>query len=348
MKKHIRIIAVAAVAAAFIAPCRAQTLNVSSANHAALPLFSTAPGFSISGLAVDSIGDIYYLQNDGVGAVTTQLFKRTAASNYAAPAAPIFDLGITAFGSFVKTGSAGLFLGTTTFSPGMDQIFAVNFDGTGGDVLGAVTGNYDAVVTATGLLISHNPGPGGANVVSAYSFLPDGGGGQMLSAEDIIVTAGDDFSGPVALDSAGSLFYGGSGFNVPDIYRFSASEVAGAFGPSTLTLDAAHRVIANGGNGYLASASVTELWQTNFGALNLIDPGAATSTQIATSSESITFLDAATDGTLIANVTDFTDFSNPRSTVFAIVPEPATAALLGAGLLAISRRRTIRGSLRHP
>ncbi len=333
--------AVAALATCLIAPSSAQMITITAPDYSATPLFSTAPGFSITGLAADGNGDIYYLQSDGSFATSTGLYKRTAVSGYAEPASPLFDLGSAVFGSFVKIGAGRIFLGENS----TNQIFVVNLDGSGADLLGTVAGNYDAAFTTAGaLLVSHNPAsfPGAADVVSNYVLLSDGTGGQALSAEDVVLDTVSDYSGPIALDAAGSLYYGATAFNgIADLYRFSADEVSGAMGPAVLALDEPHRFLANGVNGYLASTGNTQLWHTDFASLNVIDTDTAAVKQVATSasvSVSISHLDTG-NGMLVTNVTDFSDFSNPRSTVYAVVPEPTTASMLAAACMGISRRR---------
>jgi hypothetical protein len=163
-----------------------------------------------------------------------------------------------------------------------------------------------------------------------------------LGAEDVVLNTVSDYSGPIALEADGRLYYGATAFNgIADLYRFSASEVAGAFGPTALTLDEVHRFLANGVNGYLATSDSGQVWQTDFASLNVIDTSTAVATEVATSdgaSFSISHLDTA-HGMLLANVTDFSDFSNPRSTVFAVVPEPVTASLFLTGAIGISYRR---------
>ncbi|MEO8350402.1 MAG: hypothetical protein ABI680_01645 [Chthoniobacteraceae bacterium] len=340
--KNMLLPAAAALATCFLAPSSAQTITITAPDYSATPLFSTARGFSITGLAADENGDVYYLQSDGSFATSTVLYKRTAASGYAEPAGPLFDLGSAVFGSFVKIGGGRIVLGENS----TNQLFALNLDGSGADLLGTVAGNYDAAFTMSeSLLVSHNGAafPSAANVVSNFTLLPDGGGGQELSAEDIVLDTVSDYSGSIALDADGSLYYGATAFNgIADLYRYSASEVASATGPVALTLDGSHRVLANGVNGYLAINGTAQLWHTDFSSLNVIDTGTATATQVATSdraSFSISHLDT-TNGMLVTNVTDFSDFSNPRSSVYAVVPEPATGALhLVAGLSFACRRR---------
>ena len=115
---------------------------------------------------------------------------------------------------------------------------------------------------------------------------------------------------------------------IGDLYRFNAAEVAGAFVSTTslYALDAAHRVIANGINAYLATDDGAGLWQDNFTALNLIDTDTGSSTPVATTGDFLGQLDAI-DGEVFA---DITDFGTNQSAVYkGVVPEPAGGRAAG-------------------
>jgi hypothetical protein len=332
-----KLIILGAAFVALHASLDAQSLNVTAPGYTGTKLFDSTAGFTITGLAADTNGDIYYLESDSTNyTADTLLYKRTAASGYATPAAPLFNLGSGVFGSFVTLGSGKVFFGENS----TNKVYAINPDGSGGNLLGTVTNNYDAVFANNSLFISHNPDTtflNPQNRVSKFDLIPNGGGLSLGTADQIIETGGD-YSGPVARDANGSLFYGATGFlSVKDLYRFNALEVAGAFGPTTLTLDAAHRVIANGSNAYLAEDAINGLWQDSFTALNLIDVDAATSTPIATTTDSLGQLEAV-NGEVYANVTNFT---TARSSVYAVVPEPGSAALLAIALGMMSLRRRL-------
>lgn len=336
-----KLIIIAAAIAALRASLEAQTLTVTAPGYSGVKLFDSTPGFTITGLAADTNGDIYYLETDSTFSTNTQLYKRTAASGYAA-AVPLFDLGSPVFGSFVTLGGGKVFFGENS----TNNLYAINPDGSGSNTLGTVLNNYDAVFASGSLFVSHNVEPNFLNPpknrVSKYDLV-SGGGGLTLGVEDTTIDTVSDYSGPVEMDATGTLFYGASGANgIGDLYRFTAAEVADAFGPTSLSLDAAHRLIANGVNAYLGAEGDADLWQSNFGTLSLIDTVAATSTSIATSSNFIGQLDAI-DGEVFASVTNFATNS---SAVYAVVPEPASGALLAGTLAMMSlRRRRACGSV---
>ena len=105
-----------------------------------------------------------------------------------------------------------------------------------------------------------------------------------------------------------------------------------------LLLDAGHNYIENPGNAYFAYGSDGALYSTNFTSIIRNTLGAGPSSEAwATSSQFIGNL-AEESGTVYATVTDY---GTNRSSVFAVVPEPATAVcmLLGAGMLFLRRRR---------
>jgi hypothetical protein len=348
MKKLFRFhVAALAALLAFIAPMNAQTLTVTAPGYSGAKLFDSTAGFTITGLAADPNGDVYYLETDGAFTLSTKLYRRTAATNYLVPATPLFDFGTVVFGSFVTIGNGKIYFGESTFGT-PNQIRVINSDGTGVELLGSVLNNYDAAFSGGSLYISHNSvASGAANKVSKFDLVPNGAGGTMLSSADSIVDTVSDYSGPVEFDAAGALFYGASAVNgIVDLYRFNAAEIAGAFGPTNLTLDGAHRALANGANAYLAAGGGTSLWQTFYptfpaaATLNLIDTTAGTAKPIGSSANSIGQLDFA-NGELFVSVTNF---GTNRSAVYGVVPEPSSTLSVAIALGSFGWRRRRKSS----
>lgn len=329
MKSLLRHTAATAAAVIVTTTLHAQTLNVTSPQHASVKLFDSTPGFTIAGFGVSSTGDIYYIEN-AFGS-NSQLFKRSPLDGYT-NATPLFDLGTSIFGSFVAVNGGKVFFGESSTG----AIRSINLDGTGVDLLGNITGNYDLAFAGSSLYLSHNPGPGAAGKVSKFELIADGTGGLMFSPADTIIDTPADFTGPLEFGPAGALFYGASGFGMHDLFRFSAAEVTGAIGEnSTLALDNPHLFLANDVNGALAFSGVDELWQTNNTTLNVIDTDTKESTQVATTTNFMGQLDYV-DGKLIASVTNF---GTGRSSVYAVVPEPSCALFALVGLAALTTRR---------
>ena len=332
-----KLILIGAAIVALHASLDAQTLNITAPGFSGTKLFDSTAGFTITGLAADAGGDVYYLETDSAFAANTRLYKRTAASGYAAPAAPLYDLGSPVFGSFVTVGGGKVFFGESS----ANTIYAINPDGSAADVLGTVPNNFDASFYGASLFISHNIETNFLNPpknrVSKFDLLVSGSN-LALGPADMIVDAVNDYSGPVEIDAGGALFYGASGANgIVGLYRFGADEVAGAFGPATLGLDAAHRLVAGSSNAYLAAGDGSTLWQDDYTTLSGIDTTTGASTPIGATPNSLGQLDFA-NGELFASVTKF---STNRSSVYAVVPEPAAASLLaaGIGIGALRRRR---------
>ena len=311
----------------------AQSLTITAPGYSTAKLFDATAGFTIAGLAASPNGDVFYIESDSSFSTpaASKLYRRSAGDGYAS-ATTLFDFGSAVFGSFVLWDSGKVYFGEN--STGV--IRAVNTD-LSIDLLGTVAGNYDAVFSGGSLFLSHNPGgftP--LNKVSRFTLDPDGGGGLALSAADLILDTPNDYSGPIDFDAAGNLFYGGSGsFGRTDLHRYSAAEVAGAFGAgTTLTLDAPHLYLANGGNAYLAFDGAA-LWQSAFTSLNRIDVTTPVSAEIGTSTDSIGHLDEV-GGTLYVNITKA---SFDGSAVYAVVPEPTSTLLLALGLASFTIRR---------
>ena len=313
----------------------AQTLTVTAPGYSGGKLFDASPGFTITGLAAAPGGDVFYIETDSAFAVPSKLYRRTAGDGYTT-ATPLFNFGSSVFGSFVRWESGKVFFGEN--STGALRLMNPDLSI---DALGSVPFNYDAAFSGGTLFLSHNPGGfSPQNKVSRFDLLPDGGGGLMLSAADTILDTVNDYSGPIAFDAAGNLFYGGSGsFAQPDLYRFSAAEVAAANGAGpTLGLDPAHRFLVNGTNAYLAFNGAGGLWHTDYGTLNLIDLNTATSTAVGGTPDSIGNLDVAGPALYAA----VTNSAFNHSAVFLIVPEPSSLLLLLVGLAALTPRRRRR------
>jgi len=312
----------------------AQSLTITAPGYSATKLFDSTPGFTITGLAAAPTGEVYYIETDSAFTAPSKLYRRSSGDGYT-NVTTLFDFGAFAFGSFVAWNAGAIIFGENSTG----AIRAVNPD-LSIDPLGSVPGNYDLAFLGGSLLLSHNPGgftP--QNRVSRFSLESDGIGGQQLSAADLILNTPNDYSGPLEFDAAGNLFYGGSGsFAQPDLYRYTAAEVAAATGAGPdLTLDDPHRYLANGTNAYLALDGSGALWHSSFATLDLINTTIPGSTPIGTTTDSIGHLDFA-GLTLFANVTAATF---DHSAVYAVVPEPTCAALLvlGLGALAGPRRR---------
>ncbi len=333
--KHLLHLGAAILFAAAASAATLADLTISDPAHAGSRLFDSTPGFTITGLAADSSGDVFYIESDSFNySANATLYRRSASDGYAS-ATPIFDLGPGVFGSFVISVGGRVVFGESS----TNAIRAINPDGTGLDLLGTVPNNYDAAFSGGSLYLSHNVelnffNPP-KNRVSKFDLIADGAGGLMLAAADTILAFDGDYSGPLEF-AAGALFYGASGYgSVQGLYHYSAAEVAAAIGPGVFTRDD-HLFSPNGANTALAYEPGAGLWQDSFsGALLLYDPANATVRTIGSTSASLGHLEFAADA-LFVNVTNF---STAQSSVFIVVPEPSAALLLLAALPVFARRR---------
>lgn len=318
---------IAAALASFTSALFAQTLTVTASGFSGAKLFNSTPGFTITGMGADSSGNVYYLETDGGFVASTKLYKRTAAGGYAT-ATSLFNYGSALFGSFVVVQGSKLYFGESS----SNTIRSVNLDGTSPALIGTVVNNYDLAFSGGTAFVSANPDTTFANPQNKVSKLD-----LATGATQVVLNATPDFSGPVEFDASGNLIYGVAKSTIGGIYRYSAAAVAAALSTSTpiVLTPPTGRVIANGGNQYLAYAGGTSLWQDDFSALTRYDLGTGVGTAIGTTTDTLGNLDYA-GTTLYASVTNFT---TNNSAVFAVVPEPSSAVLLAFGMLAFTRRR---------
>jgi hypothetical protein len=181
------------------------------------------------------------------------------------------------------------------------------------------------------MLISHYSGTG--NRISRFTLEPDGGTGFALSAPDLILDTGAEFSGPLEIASS-SLIYGSASSG---LYRYFLTEIAAAIGPGQLTLDAAHRFLNNGVNSYLAPGGGNFVWRDSYDSSELqrVD-STGNATVIGMSNATLGNLDAM-GNTLVAVATQYG--ATTTSHVFAVVPEASTGVAALVGLTFFGRRR---------
>lgn len=312
--------------AAFLAASTAlfaQTLSITGPGYSGVKLFDSTAGFTITGIGADSSGTVYYLETDGAFAASTKLYKRSAADAYAS-ATPLFDYGSVVYGSFVVAHGGKIYFGENS----ANSIRSIDSGGTGAALIGTVVGNYDMAFSGGQAFVSANPDTFPFSNPRNKVLSLDLGTGATAT----ILDATPDYSGPLDFDSTGALIYGVANGAIGGIYRYSVSDLAGA--PLTLT-PPDRRVIANGLNQYLAYGGGATLWHDNFSTLTAYDLGTFTAQTIATTDETLGYLDSQ-GGILFASVTDF---GASRSAVFAVAPEPSSVLLLMCGSAMLLRRR---------
>jgi PEP-CTERM motif len=300
-----------------IAPLGAQSITPKP-GYTTSELFRTNPGETIAGLDADS-SHLYYLLQRASG--TTLLVRRDVADGYATPTT-LFDLSAPVFGSFVRFNSGKVFFGESsggvirTFDPGTSLVAP----------LATVDGNYDIAFGGGFGWLSANPGFAGNKIMRL----------DLTTGAATTVLTSSDFSGPVAFDAGGSLYYGATAFGAGgDIFRYPMADLASG----GLVLDGAHKWTDNAGNAFFDSDG-SMLLQTDFSALSSYSFGSASATVMAATANSFGSI-AMENGTAFATVTDYggAPFSDDRSAVFAVVPEPATTLLAGLGITLVALRR---------
>lgn len=322
-------------------PLRGQSLSVTAPGYEGAKLFDSTAGYTITGMAADGLGNVYYIETDTNFTGNTRLYKRSALNNYASPV-ELYNLGSVVTGAFVVFASGKLYFGENTSG----NIYSINTDGTNVDPLGTLPVNglgatYSAAFFGGNLFMSYDAGLYD-NRVSRFDLVADGSGGLMLANENVIVNADGDYNG-VFEYAGGDLYYGASGFNtVEGLYQFSAAEVAGAITSGELLLDVEHEwgATTRQGVGGIAFGDGTDLWESGTFSSNLLlfdrfNGGVSTIGSAAVNS-TLSHLDFAAS-TLFVNVIDYTA---GRSAIYTVgVPEPSSALVLLAGSLLFARRR---------
>jgi hypothetical protein len=313
------------IAAAFAAATSALSAQsfTPSAGYSSVKLFDTPVGQTISGLDFDSARNAYYLVGNGTS-LPTHLEVRSAADSYVTPTV-LFDYGAAKFGSFVRLQSDKLYFGEST--NGTIRVRDLTLGTT--SLLATIANNYDLDFGGGVGWLSADPGFVGNRIFKLD--LSTGATTQVLNSTD--------FSGPVALDASGRLYYGATAFGAGgNVYQYSAAE-ANAGG---LTLDAGHVLSSNSGNAYFDLDPLSGLYQTDFSTVKLLNLTTGTVASVGSTSDTIGNL-ASIPGLLALAMTNYAGpgSADDRSSVFAVVPEPSSVLLLAfaaAGLTARRRR----------
>lgn len=316
-----RLLSCSVISVAFAASSAlfAQTFTP-AAGYSSSKLFDAPVGQTVSGLEFDAAGNVYYLVGNGTS-VSTRLERRSPGDSYAAPAL-LFDYSAPKFGSFVRLNAGKLYFGEST--SGTIRVRDLGLGTT--STLATVAGNFDLDFGSGVGWLSANPGFAGNKVFKL----------DLASGATTQVLGSADYSGPVAVDASGQLYYGATAFGAGGkIYRYSSAE-ANAGG---LSLDAGHVWSPNSGNAYFDLDASKGLYQTDFTSVNLFNLLSATSTPVGSSANSIGSL-ASASGALAVTVTSYgVTSATDRSAVFAVVPEPSSGLLLALGVLVLARRR---------
>lgn len=324
-----------AVLLSFLAACvcaHAQSFSVTAPGYTGTKLFDSTAGYTITGMASDAAGNLYYLETDTTGfSGHTKLYKRSGLGY--ATITELYNFQDFVDGSFVAFTNGKVYFGENSTG----TIYSINPSGGIVDTVGTVSSHYDVTVFNNQLFVSHSVGS--ANLISSFALVGDGGGsgGEMLGTEQIILTANNDTFGVFAY-AGDQLFYGASGYDTTKgLYRFFSSEVTAG----GLTLDESHKwgATTTMDVGGLAFGSGNDVWKTgNFSPelklFSFFNEGVSTIGS-ATGGDFLRQIDFSANS-LFVNVTAGTF----RSAIFTVtVPEPSSALAFLAGGLVLTRRR---------
>ena len=170
----------------------------------------------------------------------------------------------------------------------------------------------------------------------------------------LVVANAGSYSAELAVDSAGSVYYGTYNFGPNELRKFAAAQLAGAAASGTplAWTDGAHLTDLEFGAGGIECDEQDNVVFTlndfgNPGLLGVIRAGAVyTGTYRYDLLSGVTYFTTGVDA--VGDVMDYSSLADAAYTTggatLSAVPEPTTTALLGAGLLAgLLRRRRTRG-----
>lgn len=207
----------------------------------------------------------------------------------------------------------------------------------------STTTNYALHTNGGNLFITGSVNFGPTNIY--YSAI--GGSGNLLSDPAISIGAPGGGSGPLAFDGAGNLFYA-PGYFDKSIYRWSAADVAAAIAnpvgaplsaPGHLWLDYSALYPMQGGATSMLVDPAGNLLVT---ITDFVNPSYLTRFDVAPNgSYAGTREDVLTNNVLIGQLRahDGGIYVSSENTIYQIVPEPATGALVGIGFAALALRR---------
>jgi hypothetical protein len=194
-----------------------------------LSLFSALPFADepASGFALESLPYPAQSLTASMGDGSILTFDGTNVEIFSPDGTPIqilASLGSFAFGSFLKLSPAEDFVVLGESSLG--NVYRINTDGSGSNLIGTVNLNYDAVFeNANSLILS--AATGGFGMDNDILRL------DLTSGATTFLASIDGASGPLAIDQQGNLFYGtnSAAFPAPmassDILRFNAALLTG-------------------------------------------------------------------------------------------------------------------------
>jgi hypothetical protein len=332
------------LAVTFASACafaQSLTLDPGYTQQSILDVQAVAYGFDL-----DSSGNVYYIGNQDSNPGDTQITEVTAASGYTS-SSTVVDYNTFTYPSFLNINNSTLYYGDSSYINDTPLPVTSTVSPT---LIATIPDNYDMAFSGTTAFVSANESGFSAPANGVYELnINTGVSREILST--------DDYSGPIAFSSDGSLIYGASGATSnpggADIYLFSAQSVQNALTSRTpLTYADATTVISGtGGNsdfaviGNLLYVALND-YATSTSTLSVYDldnPNAAP-IQIGSAQEGYYFAQMQEyDGDLYVDETDGGSVSDFIE--IAPIPEPGAFPLAIAGLILIAflqRRRAPR------
>ncbi|MHB9037507.1 MAG: hypothetical protein ACYC64_12645 [Armatimonadota bacterium] len=299
----------------------------------------TAPGYSVTDVAInmpafaflggfDILPNGNYVVNDGhsIREVKTDGTDGQVFYSYAAPV----------YGSFVRVNNNTLYFGDS--STGSSKIMSSSLSGGSASVLATLTNNFDM------------------DFFNGDAFVTAGDSVYMLDSNgglDAIATV-DGYSGPLAFDAQGSLYYAPSNYpNPATVLKWSSAEVASAVGAGVLGIPDADVVTSVGGAYGFAFDGQGQLLITNNSSspvLQVFD-GTDVSTIATfnvpnTNYPSLTFIRERANGGLVVGCSYMDSDWNGYTIIseMQLVPEPTSIMALTSLIGLAASRRLLRHS----
>jgi hypothetical protein len=326
----------AAFAAFLFGASPASAVLTASSGHSAIAYHTHTNADAVVSYDWTANGDLYYGTSTSSYTFGGVYRSDSGGVTSIAPA----DSGLSSGMSTVVSGDY-VYFNNSDFS---NNQFIYKYGPTGG--LASVTqisttANSSLHVSAGSLYITGAVGFGTSHIY--YSGID--ASGNLVSNPALDLGEASGFSGPLAFDAAGNLYYA-PGFGDTSIYRWSSAEVLSAVSGGNLSV-AGHQLLDYGAlltGGGASSMAVDENGVILLTWSNFTDPSALVAFNAEGDGDYLDMETLATSDGRLGQVAirDGKIYLSENSTIYQVIPEPSALLIAGlSGLLMTTRRKRL-------